>query len=224
MFGGYFQDNWQAAPSLTLNLGLRYEFVTVPDEDDHQTSAVLDFFDDNVAVPEQIQAKFPNQRFAGATEEFFQNPTLKSFSPRVGFAWAPGDRKTSIRGGFGIFYEFPVLLHLRTSLQELPPFTIAGRLESRDASRAGRPLRMFPQAVTTYADLLQGRPNIRYMEYDWKNTYILRWNLNLQRELTSDWVASAGYTGSRGVHLITQNIGNIHRWIGWPNEPQGRKQ
>ncbi|MBI4483405.1 MAG: TonB-dependent receptor [Acidobacteria bacterium] len=220
--GVYFQDNWQVRPSLTLNLGLRYEFTTVPEEDDNQISNLVSFNDSFVSVPASIVAKFPNLTFAGTIDDWYDNPTLKSFSPRFGFAWAPRSRKTSLRGGFGLFYEHPMLFNFRTSLQELPPFVLVGRAEDRDAERAGTTLR-FPDAFTTQLSLLRGRPNIRSFEFDLKNTYMYRWSLTLQRELGSDWVVSAGYTGSRALHLWTQGLPNINRWEGWPENPKGPK-
>ena len=225
LFGTYFQDNWQVLPSLTLNLGLRYEFTTVPDEDNHLISNLVNFTDNNVSVTTQVQQQFPDEKFAGTVEEFFKNPSLKSFSPRVGFAWAPGDRKTSIRGGFGVFYEYPMLYSIRTSLQELPPFVLSGRLSSGDEAKFGvPPLKLQPLAVNLYQAGLVGRPNIRYMEFEQKNTYIYRWSLTLQRELSGDWFVSAGYTGSRGLHLLHQSISNLRKWVGWPEQPTGPKQ
>jgi hypothetical protein len=61
------------------------------------------------------------------------------------------------------------------------------------------------------------------MEPDQSNTYVHRWSLTLQRELSDNWVVSAGYTGSRGVHLLHQSLSNMTRWEGYPNQPTGRK-
>jgi outer membrane receptor protein involved in Fe transport len=71
--GSYFQDNWRVRPSLTLNLGIRYEFVTIPGGDEAKTSALRNFNDPSATVGPP-----------------WTNATKKSFSPRVGFAWAPG--------------------------------------------------------------------------------------------------------------------------------------
>lgn len=220
VFGAYFQDNWQLRPSFTLNLGLRYEFATVPAEDNDLVSALRHFTDSYVSVPASIVNSYPTQSslFVGNVDQFFTNATLKSFSPRFGFAWAPGDRKTSLRGGFGIFYEHPMLYSLRTSLQELPPFSVVGRIDSTSSN----PLR-FPDAFTTQQSLLRGRPNIRTVEYDMKTMYMYRWSLTLQREFLNEWMVSAGYTGSRGLHLFGQALPNINRWDGWPNNPTGPK-
>jgi hypothetical protein len=225
LFGSYFQDNWQMSPSFTLNLGIRYEFVTVPDEDNHLISNLVNYFDPSVSVTEQVAAQFTNELvpFSGTIEEFFQNPTLKSFSPRFGFAWAPGDRRTSLRGGYAIFYDYPMLFSLRTSLQELPPFVETARLR-----RAALTQGMQPLAVNVYAPQLSDPAvssfNIRYMEFQQSNSYVHRWSLALQRELGADWVASATYTGSQGVHLLHQSLSNICRWVGWPENPTGPKQ
>ncbi|MCZ6877741.1 MAG: TonB-dependent receptor, partial [Acidobacteria bacterium] len=229
-FGAYFQDNWQVLPSLTLNLGLRYEFVTVPKEDDDQIANLVNYSDIYVSVPTAIAAKFPNDEFAGTIDDFYTNATKKSFSPRIGFAWAPGDRKTSLRGGVGIFYDHPRLYNIRTTLQELVPFSVVGEGSDGDIEDfyddIGKPreLRMFHQNAagqfpsSFYTEYLESAPNIRHMEFDQKNGTFYRWSLILQREV-SDWVLSAGYTGSRALHLWVQNVSNIRKWSGWPNNP-----
>ena len=235
LMGAYFQDNWQIAQSFTLNLGMRYEFVTVPDEDNHLISTLDNIQkDDFVGVTEQVAAQFKNEPrpFTRTNvQEFFGNPTLKSFSPRFGFAWAPGDRKTSIRGGFAIFYDYPVLYQLRTSLQELPPFVETARLRARTATGPGCPAApiggMAPLMVNRLLPRLTSPAcssfNLRYMEPNQSNTYIHRWSLTLQREIGTGWVASAGYTGSRGLHLLHQSLSNMTEWEGYPNQPTGTK-
>ncbi|MPY90916.1 MAG: TonB-dependent receptor plug domain-containing protein [Luteitalea sp.] len=201
-FGAYAQDNWSVRPDLTLNLGLRYEFVTVPKEKDGRTASLRHYTDTEVTVG-----------------PLFGNATVKSFSPRVGFAWAPGSRKTSVRGGFGIYYEHPSLYHARTTLQELPPFTQVGSVRQRDMRV---PLR-FPDAYTTQLDLLSAEVNVRSMQYDMKNMHGYRWSLMLQRELPAQWVLSVGYTGSTYRNLLIQSIGHLNRWEGYPEQPEGPK-
>src|SRR5438132_7417432 len=93
LFGVYLQDDWRARPNLTLNLGLRYEMSTVISE---------------------TSSKLANLRnIADATAHlgnpFFNNPTLKDFEPRFGFAWDPlGKGRTSVRGGIGLFDVQPL--------------------------------------------------------------------------------------------------------------------
>lgn len=201
MLGVYAQDNWRAGEDLTFNLGLRYEFTSVPREVDGKVSNLLNFTDSDVTVG-----------------VLFKNPTKKSFSPRVGFVWAPGEGASSLRGGFGIFYEHPMLYNIRTSLQELPPFTLVGRIDQRDANRVGQEI-AFPNAFATQIGLARGRPNIRTFQFNLDPTYYYRWSLTYQRQFWSNWVWSADYTGSRGLHLWQQSLPNINRWQGWPDQP-----
>lgn len=202
MAGFYFQDNWRASQTLTLNLGLRYEFASVPDEVEDRVGNLI-----NPATDSEV-----------TVGTLFVNPTEKSFSPRLGVVWAPGDGRLSVRSGFGIFYDHPALFNIRTSLNELPPFRLVGRIDQADANRVGQEID-FPNAFYTQIDLARGRPNIRTFQYELDPTYLYRWNLTLQRQLGQTWVVSAEYTGTRGKNLWQQSLFNINRWEGWPDNP-----
>ena len=210
MVGAYIQDNFRITPALTLNLGLRYEYSSVPEERNGATSHVTDL---------TLETPLAQLNEPGA---LYKNPMAKAFSPRVGFAWAPGDAKTSIRGGFGVYYEHPGFYHIRTALQEQLPFNQLGRIDDTDANRLGRPLR-FPDAYTTQADMLAGRASMRGFQYDLDTSYDYRWSLTAQRQFGTNWVASAGYTGSRFMNLWWQGLPNIREWQGYPAQPTGPK-
>jgi Carboxypeptidase regulatory-like domain/TonB dependent receptor-like, beta-barrel/TonB-dependent Receptor Plug Domain len=202
LLGVYVQDNWRATNTLTLNMGLRYEFASVPSEVEDRVGNLV-----NPQVDSEVTLGV-----------LFKNPTKKSFSPRIGFAWAPGDGRMSVRGGFGIFYDHPMLFNIRTSLQELPPFTLVGRIDQADANAVGQQID-FPNAYQTQLALAEARPNIRTFQYDLDQTHLYRWSLTLQRQFGQNWVASADYTGSSGRNLWQQSQANINRWQGWPEQP-----
>ncbi|HVB58909.1 MAG TPA: TonB-dependent receptor [Candidatus Acidoferrales bacterium] len=94
-FAGFGQDDWRITPKLTLNLGLRYEYVTPLKESDNR----LANFDPNVGLFQVGSIANINLR---------SNPYLpdkNNFAPRVGFAWdVMGNGKWVVRGGAGISY------------------------------------------------------------------------------------------------------------------------
>jgi hypothetical protein len=198
-FAAFLQDNWSVRPSLTLNLGLRYEYANRIEEADGLTSQLINITDPTATV--------------GPLYE--KPPTNLAFSPRIGFAWSPDHGKSSLRGGFGVFYEHPNLFLIRTALAELPPYTLVGRIETANVA--------FPYAFETQLDLARGRPNARAFDYTPDQTYSLRWNLTYQRQLWPDVVGSVDYTSSRGHNLWHQNLANLCRWQGWPEQPAGEK-
>lgn len=198
LLGAYFQDNWEVRRDITINLGLRYEFASVPTEVDGKSSNLRSFTDPQVTVG-----------------PLFENPTARSFSPRVGVVWAPQEGRMSIRGGFGIFYEHPMLYNIRTALQELPPFTLVGRIEGANID--------FPNAFSTQLARAGARPNIRTMQFDLDQTTYYRWSTTVQRQLGTNWVVSADYTGTRGYNLWQQSLPNLRKWEGWPAQPTGDK-
>ncbi len=200
IMGAYVQDNWRVGRSLTLNLGVRYEYATTIQEKDDQVSNLRDFFTDREVTRGIL----------------YDNPSGRAISPRVGFVWAPGGGRSSLRGGFGIFYEHVNLFLLRTSLQELPPFTLVGRIDQADANRVGQEIN-WPNAGFTQLALARGRPNIRTFQYDLDQTHSYRWSGTYQRQFGKDWVATVDYTGSRGRNLWQQSLANIRQWQGFPS-------
>ena len=219
LFGSFFQDNWTVRPSLTLNVGIRHEFVTVPSEDNGLIAAMKTPFDSGMYLSKQAQKLYPTFPTLGTVESFYTNATLKSFSPRFGFAFAPGAKRFSLRGGFGIFYEHPMLYNLRTNIQEMPPFAQVGSVLAADTLAAGIPL-TFPRAIDNPAlvNLLKGGSlTARVIQYEQHPAYIYRWSMTLQRDLGTGWSVIAGYTGSRALHLWQQSEPNVNQWVGFPN-------
>ncbi|MEO5898483.1 MAG: carboxypeptidase regulatory-like domain-containing protein [Vicinamibacterales bacterium] len=176
MFGFYAQDDWRIRQRLTLNLGLRYEFITTPTEKY-----------DRIAT-------FPNAPFDARPTiggDLFKNPTLKNVAPRIGFAWnVTGDGKTAIRGGSGIFYE-PILANIyRTFGNRTPPFF-------EQASLSSPP---FPRAVLNGLPTSQQRLDL--LEYNLDSPYVWQYNFTVQREVLPQLSVTVGYVGSRGYDLF----------------------
>jgi hypothetical protein len=90
---GYFQDDWRIRQNLTLNLGLRYEYVTPLKE-----------------ANDQLANFIPGTGFIqlGKNTDQMWNPDKNNFAPRIGFAWdVGGNGKTVVRGGANVIYVTP---------------------------------------------------------------------------------------------------------------------
>ena len=172
----YFADDWRVLPRLTLNLGLRYEMATVPTER-YDRLATLPF----------ITAPAPK-----LGEPYFHNPTLKDFAPRVGFSWDPfGSGKTAVRGGFGIYDNLPLTYDFTLLSLNSAPFFLTGTVNSGLAGK-------FPGGAFTL--LTPQVQKTAYVQQDPGRMYVMQWNFNIQRELRWGLTATAGYSGSHGVH------------------------
>jgi outer membrane receptor protein involved in Fe transport len=97
----YFQDDWSVNPRLTLNLGLRYDYWDGFDLD-QRSNPIWQFLSTQTTYNEGYL-----QDFQGGKGGVLQNDK-NNFGPRVGFSWdLSGSGRTFLRGGFGIYYDFP---------------------------------------------------------------------------------------------------------------------
>ena len=197
VFGGYIQDDWRARPSLTLNLGLRYEMQTNPTEIHGEVGYLRTVRSPSTDLVRQF---------------YVRNPTLKNFEPRVGFAWdAFHDGKTAVRGGFGLFDSLP-----QPYINNLYNATTAPFLGSYGTvgppSTASPPPGVWPSGVPALAPTIRPTQVVwAYNDNNIKRNYVYQWNLSIQRQLTSNTTLVLAYAGSRGFHhpFLTEGANSV---------------
>ena len=190
MFGFYFQDGWRITQRLNLDLGVRYEAVTSPNEVRGRISNLRNQLDPEMTLG----------------NPFFLNPSLKNFAPRVGFAYdLAGDGKTSIRGGYGIYYDQLLTIYYRDNFMRLLPFQ-----QRFFVTPADLPNIPFPNA----GDLFLGRPaglsdpnvQVDLAHYNPHQPYAMQYNLTIQRQVLPNLSLMIGYLGS----LTRNNSRNVN--------------
>ena len=175
----FIQDDFQATPNLTLNLGLRWEIATANVER-YGKQSQINVFTDSISLAQSPNYSIPSDNFA----------------PRVGFAWDPfGDGKTAIRGGFGMFHQM-LLADFYFGARSQAPFV---DLLGVDRDPGTGVVGFFPDP-TVAPDSGQAS-RIETVNSEVVSPYYMQWNLQIQRELVADWSLMLGYVGSRGVNL-----------------------
>lgn len=177
LFGAYLQDDFRVANRLTLNLGARVEYATLPEDIEGRDSTLVSPTDT-----------------APTVGQLYQNPGA-NFSPRVGFAWdATGDGKTSVRGGYGLYFNTLNQQNLIVTVTN-PPATPRAIIANPTF-----PVPPFERGVAN---------SIRPVQWDIRYPRVHVWNLAVQRELLARTVLTVGYAGSRGQHLWRSSDVNI---------------
>jgi Carboxypeptidase regulatory-like domain/TonB dependent receptor-like, beta-barrel len=191
-FGFYMQDDYRASSRLTLNLGLRYEFNTLPnDVHGYQASIKNPYLGSTPVIGPVIGI----------------NHSLRNFSPRVGFAWDVfGDGKTAIRGGFALLYDISNLGGtLGTVGLSQPPFSSSSTVHL-SGTLLSLPL-VFPSSAAG--------TTLNMEDYSFNQPSLKQFNLTVERQLPGQMALTVSYAGSLGQHLIDSAL------EGNPFVPQG---
>jgi len=216
------QDSWKIKPNLTLNYGLRWELTTpLADTAQHvqtfrpgQNSTVYPCGGPNTDCSSQSAVGLVVPGDAGIppgmTETYY-----KAFAPRIGIAWTPGNSgKTSIRAGWGLFYN-PVEQLVLEQFGAEPPF---GGSSFVYETQFNKPF-LGQDGATTYLNPFNGvLKATRGSQQDWatfepillfgdfqphmRTQYSAQYNLTVERELSNDMKLEISYVGTQGHRLL----------------------
>ncbi|MBL8212275.1 MAG: TonB-dependent receptor [Bryobacterales bacterium] len=216
----YFQDDWKVRNNLTLSIGMRWE-------------PLLPFYDgrDQLSVfrPGVQSTIFPT---APAGLLYVGDPGVpragipndwNNWGPRFGFAWSPFKKgKTSVRGGYGVFYDFPVM-HQLSSFANTQPFSVQVQVNQPPSfsNPYGSGRSPFPYQPPTTPEARRAfnfvRPVVvgESLDPNLGAAYMQQWNFNIQQETVNGIVLTAAYVGSKGTGFST--LRNLNAAIPAPN-------
>jgi hypothetical protein len=205
IYSMYFQDDWRVKSNLTLNLGLRFEPWTAPDEKWGRVSTIRNWM-------EATRYDTPET----GTDTFFESPGMSTWSPRVGFAWdVQGNGKTAVRGGFGVFHQLILGNYLNTITRKNPPYAATIVVSGAPATAiniANAQAYTASVGPSLLSPFLQPFPVVdalaEFIEYDAHSSYDMKFNLSVEHQLMNNLALSAQYVGSRGNHLFRLADGN----------------
>jgi hypothetical protein len=215
----FAQDEWKVTPRFTLTLGLRYEY-TSPEKDKRGFSfTILPGVQSQRFVNAPLGLVFPGDPGAPSGWYF---PDHKDFAPRIGFAWDPfGNGKTSLRGGFGMFYD-TLNGWMSDWATDEPPFAGSADLFFNPSPNAANTTFSDPYGTAQSPDPFPsqipppknvdftglglipfGNGNNNFVDPHLKTPYIYQYNLSAQRQLANGLMAEVGYAGSSSHKLLT---------------------
>ncbi|HTS28564.1 MAG TPA: carboxypeptidase regulatory-like domain-containing protein [Bryobacteraceae bacterium] len=218
-FGLYYQDDWHISRRLTLNLGLRYD----PFFPWKETKGRIEIFSPSAYAAGVTSSVYtnapPGLLFPGdpGVPQYGNKSNYKNFEPRIGFAWdVQGNGKTSIRGGFGMFYDSMQNGIYNNRFVDTSPFSVQINLNPVNPNP---PIASFIPFSNPYLGMTNPFPapypppkNIAFPLPDLAASYDIghggtyqtpvtyEWNLTAERQLRGDWMIRAAYVGSHESH------------------------
>ena len=138
-----------------------------------------------------------------------------NLAPRLGIAYAPGDRKTVIRASFGLYFDRIPLRATSNALQRDGTKYLVVQLSP---TQPGAPV--FPNVLSVQPTTLPTKPNITRIDPNIEASYSEQANLQIERELSGDAIVSIGYLHLRALHVILSrnvNVPTVPASAGVPN-------
>lgn len=197
----FAQDDWRVTPTLTLNLGLRYE-LQPPAVQKNNTISNFDL-DSNPGHPVLVPAGSQGSSIA---DRALQNVNYKQWAPRLGVAYSL-NTKTVIRAGVGIFYSNEITEGGMQSMEVNPPWNIRSVFTT---NKKAAPTLILSDGFAANALSLANASNVQLVSYDRRGVTPTdyQWNFNIQRQLPGSILLEVGYYGNKLDHMWRQIDGN----------------
>jgi trimeric autotransporter adhesin len=187
----FAQDEWRLRGNLTLNLGVRYEYISPFSElNDHIVNLDLPVGFTSPPVPVQVGQSGP---YNGQLPVTLVRPDRNNVAPRLGLAWKPL-RNTVVRAGYGINYNTAAYQSIVQNMAFQPPFSITATNT---------------QSATTQLTLQNGFPPVAPgsitnnfgVDPNYRLGYVQIWNVDVQQQIRPTLIVNFDYTGTKGTRL-----------------------
>jgi hypothetical protein len=195
LYFGYAQDDWKATRSLSLSVGLRYEFATPPREANNQWAN----FD-------PATRSFILAGSGSLYEQALIHPDRNNFGPRVGFVYSPF-RRTAVRGSYGVFYNHANRTGREGLLGFNLPFIVLGDANltgSNNLKAADARLKLQTGIPAGFVDVRVVDPATvgrKAQDPNQRTPYVQQWNFGIQQEVSASLMFEIAYVGNRGLKL-----------------------
>ena len=204
----FLQDNYRASSRLTLNLGLRWD--------------PFHPYGDTLGRTECYRPGQTSQRFPNAPKGYLfegdpgcpsggSDPSYWQIAPRAGFAYNVSAKgKTTLRGGFGLFYQ-PPFVEAYNNMVDSAPWSPQVQIFNVPFDN---PYKNYPNPFPAQYAPFVPPSNVQFIlppslavSYtpDWKPGRTMSWNLTVESQLRADLLVRVGYAASKGTHLGYNN-------------------
>jgi hypothetical protein len=188
--GFFLTDSWKVTPTLTVQLGLRYDWYATPTEAENR-----------FVIYDPVTNSLQHVGQGGGPSDAY-NQSAKNFEPRVGIAYDPFHTgKTVVRVGYAIMTDQPNF-GLVTGLAANPPYAF--------------PISYSPTTAIPFVSLgdaftaAGGSVAPVSVAHNYKDAYVSEYNVNIQQQFRGDFALMVGYFGSKGTDLnIERNYNQL---------------
>jgi len=209
----YVQDTWKARPNFQLDYGLRYyRFRQAYDQNDLLATFQPQLYNPALAptCADVRCSTFVTSTFnvtngfayAGVNSPYgrrVQKSDKNDWGPRIGFAWDPfGRGKSVLRGGYGVYYDQPLVGIVEQNSFTTPPFNNSASLLGTVQNPITYQNPTAGAAATTRGNL----GGVNATTDPFVTPIVQQWSLTVQHEPFRNAVFEVGYSGSAGNHLI----------------------
>lgn len=194
-FAGYVQDDWRVTPQLTLNLGLRYE---------------LDTDVKNISRVDELNP---------IVEPFMtgeRGRDLDNLAPRVGFNWTTDDARTSVHGGYGIYYD-RVTLQIQSLERGLDGRSLPVEVRAGNVFFVDPMTGTIPPGAPTLSDPFTGfilpgagASGINIIDAGLENPMVHQFSVGVERQIGDEQVVRLDLVYDKGEEfIIGRTVGSV---------------